>query len=123
MSRRPRRNHAPAFKAKVALAAIKGERTIAELAEHFDVNPNQITAWKSQLVEPYRGTSCSYAGCGAGRAGGLMHSAGRHLTGQTSLAGQYQYCDLPAGTGPGWRNLPCFRRSKVCGAWNPPHEL
>ena len=58
MSRRPRRNHAPAFKAKVALAAIKGERTIAELAEHFDVNPNQITAWKSQL-EPYRGTSCS----------------------------------------------------------------
>ena len=70
----------------MALAAIKGERTIAELAEHFDVNPNQITAWKSQLVEPYRGTSCSYAGCGAGRAGGLMHSAGRHLTGQTSLS-------------------------------------
>ncbi|WP_159007817.1 IS3 family transposase [Bradyrhizobium sp. S69] len=49
MNRRPRRNHSPAFKAKVALAAIKGDRTIAQLAEHFDVHPNQITAWKSQL--------------------------------------------------------------------------
>src|SRR6202043_3196010 len=49
MSRRPRRNHPPAFKAKVALAAVKGDRTIAQLAEHFDVHPNQITAWKSQL--------------------------------------------------------------------------
>jgi transposase len=49
MSRRPRRNHSPAFKAKVALAAVKGDRTIAQLAEHFDVHPNQITAWKSQL--------------------------------------------------------------------------
>ena len=49
MSRRPRRNHSAAFKAKVALAAVKGDRTIAELAEYFDVHPNQITAWKSQL--------------------------------------------------------------------------
>ena len=47
MSRRPRRNHSPAFKAKVALAAVKGDRTIAQLAEHFDVHPNQIAAWKS----------------------------------------------------------------------------
>ena len=49
MNRRPRRNHSPAFKAKVALAAIKGDRTIAQLAEHFDVHPNQVTAWKAQL--------------------------------------------------------------------------
>ena len=49
MSRRPRRNHSPAFKAKVGLAAIKGERTIAQLADQFDVHPNQITAWKAQL--------------------------------------------------------------------------
>ena len=49
MSRRPRRNHSPTFKAKVALAAVKGDRTIAQLAEHFDVHPNQITTWKSQL--------------------------------------------------------------------------
>jgi transposase-like protein len=49
MSRRPRRNHAPGFKAKVALAAVKGDRTLAELAEQFDVHPNQITTWKAQL--------------------------------------------------------------------------
>ena len=51
MSKRPRRNHAPAFKAKVALAAIKGEKTLAELAQQFDVHPNQITQWKAQLLE------------------------------------------------------------------------
>jgi transposase len=49
MPRRPRRNHTPAFKAQVALAAIKGDRTLAELAERFDVHPNQITTWKAQL--------------------------------------------------------------------------
>jgi len=49
MTKRPRRNHTPTFKAKVALAAIKGDRTLAQLAEHFDVHPNQVTAWKSQL--------------------------------------------------------------------------
>jgi transposase len=49
MSKRPRRKHSPAFKAKVALAAIKGDRTLAQLAEQFDVHPNQITAWKAQL--------------------------------------------------------------------------
>ena len=49
MNRRPRRNHPPAFKAKVALAAVKGDRTIAQLAEQFDIHPNQITAWKAQL--------------------------------------------------------------------------
>jgi transposase len=51
MSRRARRTHTPAFKAKVALAAIRGEMTLAQLAEHFDVHPNQITQWKAQLQE------------------------------------------------------------------------
>jgi transposase len=51
MSRRPRRNHSPAFKAKVALAAVRGEKTLAELAQQFDVHPNQITQWRSQLLE------------------------------------------------------------------------
>ena len=51
MSRRPRRNHTPAFKAKVALAAIKGDKTLADLAQQFGVHPNQITQWKSQLQE------------------------------------------------------------------------
>ena len=51
MSRRPRRNHSPAFKAKVALAAMKGEKTLAELAQQYDVHPNQITTWRTQLLE------------------------------------------------------------------------
>jgi transposase len=51
MTKRTRRTHAPAFKAKVALAAIKGEKTLAELAQQYDVHPNQITAWKAHLVE------------------------------------------------------------------------
>src|ERR1700756_3092470 len=49
MSRRTRRNHTAAFKAKVALAAVRGDRTLAQLAEQFDVHPNQITTWKAQL--------------------------------------------------------------------------
>ena len=51
MSRRSRRNHTPAFKAKVALAAIKGDKTLADLAQQFDVHPNQITQWKAQRQE------------------------------------------------------------------------
>ncbi len=50
MTRRPRRNHSSAFKAKVALAALKGDRTISELAQHFDIHPNQIRQWKDQLL-------------------------------------------------------------------------
>lgn len=51
MTKRARRNHNPAFKAKVALAALKGEKTLAELAQLYDIHPNQITAWKTQLLE------------------------------------------------------------------------
>jgi len=51
MSRRARRHHAPAFKAKVAPAAIKDEMTLAPLAEHFDVHTKQITQWRTQLQE------------------------------------------------------------------------
>ena len=51
MTRRARRNHSAAFKAKVALAAIKGDKTLNELTQQFDVHVNQITQWKTQLLE------------------------------------------------------------------------
>ena len=51
MARRTRRNHTPAFKAKAALAAIKGEKTLSELAQQFDVHANQIKQWRDQLLE------------------------------------------------------------------------
>ncbi len=51
MTRRPRRNHTAAFKAKVALAALKGGKMLAKLAQQFDVHPNQITDWKTLMQE------------------------------------------------------------------------
>jgi transposase len=65
MSRRPRRNHTPAFKAKVALAAVRGELTLAELAQQFDVPPNQVTQWKAQLLEGAAGVFGSATGSGS----------------------------------------------------------
>ena len=53
MSKRPRRNHTASFKAKVALAAVKGEKTLAELAQQFDVHPNQITQWKERWLRSF----------------------------------------------------------------------
>ena len=65
MSRRARRNHTPAFKAKVALATVKGEKTLSELAQLFDVHPNQITQWKAQLQEGAAGVFGSGGSTGA----------------------------------------------------------
>lgn len=62
--RRKRRNHSPEFKAKVALAAVKEDQTLAELAQRFDVHPNQITTWKRQLLE---GASASFESAGTAR--------------------------------------------------------
>jgi transposase-like protein len=63
MTKRTRRNHTPAFKAKVALAAVKGDKTLAELAQQFDVHPNQITTWRGQLLE---GAAGVFGGVAAG---------------------------------------------------------
>ena len=65
MTRRPRRNHSAEFKAKVALAAIRGEKTLIELSQQFDVHPNQITQWKAQLQEGAAGVFGSATGTGA----------------------------------------------------------
>jgi transposase len=69
MAKRARRMHSPAFKARVALAAIKGEKTLAELAQQFDVHPNQITTWKAQLTDGAAGVF------GAGSAGTALAPA------------------------------------------------
>jgi hypothetical protein len=61
MQRPARRNHTPAFKAKVALAAVKGDRTLAQRAEQFDVHPNQITSWKAQLESGAADVLCQSA--------------------------------------------------------------
>ncbi len=51
MARRPRRTHSAAFKDQVAVADLRGDKTIAEFAEKFEVHPNQVTAWKAQQLE------------------------------------------------------------------------
>ena len=82
MSRRARRNHTPAFKAKVALAAVKGDRTVAQLAEQFDVHPNQVTTWKAQL-ESKAADAFGPGGAGAGHAAvdvKLLHAKIGELT-------------------------------------------
>ena len=64
MTRRKRRNHTPTFKAQVAIAAVKGDKTLAELAQQYDIHPNQITDWKAQLIEH----SAQVFGDGPGKA-------------------------------------------------------
>lgn len=73
MSKRPRRNHNPAFKAKVALAAVKGEKTLAELAQQYDVHPNLSNQWRARLLEG----DADVCGASRGRAGGRRDGAAR----------------------------------------------
>ena len=87
MKRRPRRNHTPAFKAKVALAAIKDDRTLAQLAEQFDVHPNQITTWKAQLES---GAADVFdPGGGAGAAQPAVDVKTLHAVGQLTLENDF----------------------------------
>ena len=65
MTKRVRRNHSPAFKARVALAALRGEKTLVELAQQFDVHVNQITQWKALLLQGAAGVFGSEAKVGS----------------------------------------------------------
>lgn len=74
MAKRSRRNHSPAFKAKAALLAVRGDLTMAELAKKFDIHPNLITQWKTQLLGnavPAARRSARAAGARWGALGGL----------------------------------------------------
>ena len=109
MSRRPRRNHTPAFKAKVALAAVKGEMTLAQLAEHFDVHPNQITQWKGQLQEGAAGVFGP--GGGNGPAPPAVDVKSLHAKiGELTLAaiGQFSESAARAGSGNLHRTQPAL---------------
>lgn len=76
MTKRSRRAHSPAFKAKVALAAVKGERTLAELAQQFDVHPNRITTWK-RPASGWGGRGVRVGQAGGGRADGRREVVAR----------------------------------------------
>ena len=79
MTKRTRRTHSPAFKAKVALSALKGEKTLAELAKFFDVHPHQITAWKVPLQEGAAGVFAAGASGAEARARlGARCAVGEH---------------------------------------------
>ena len=121
MTRRPRRNHTAAFKAKVALAAIKGERTLAELAQQFDVHSNQITSWKGQLLAGAAGVF------GSGAAGPetapvvdlkMLHAkigaigAGERFLGRRAQQGRHAERKAMIERG---HELPVARRAKLLG--------
>ena len=74
MMRRPRRNHSPTFTATVALAAIRGDQPLAELAQQFDVHPNQSKPWTDQRLA---GMTAGFDGGGTKAA--LPESAGTAL--------------------------------------------
>jgi transposase-like protein len=100
MTKRPRRNHTPAFKAKVALAAVRGDKTLAELAQPFDIHPNQITQWQAQLLDGAAGVFGSEArGERAGPAADLtvLHAKIGELTLENAfLAGALGKAGLPS---------------------------
>jgi transposase-like protein len=117
MSRRPRRNHSAAFKAKVALAAIKGDRTIALLANQFDVHPNTASVWSGiwlrcagPLLSPYdacekvgtRVSSLSLGALPAQRRKRLLTVAVR------------RHCVGAWGETSAWRAWPAVFRCRRC---------
>jgi transposase len=102
MARRPRRNHSPAFKAKVAVAAIKGEKTLIELAQDFDVHPNQIKQWRDQLLE---GATSVFGAVAAPQAEPAIDAATLHAKiGELALGHDFLSGALgKAGLAPGAR--------------------
>ena len=88
-ARRSRRTHNPAFKAQVALAAIREDKTLSELAAQFEIHPNQITEWKRQLLE----RAAEVFGAGSGQAPGPVNLDPLHAKiGQLALENEFWLC-------------------------------
>jgi transposase len=130
--KRTRKKHSAAFKAKVAVAAIRGDRTIAELAVHFGVHPNQIHNWKKQLLD---GAVSVFEG-GASAEGGTNEAQVDLLyrqIGQLKVEMIFWYessAPEPGGTarddrahGPGAANIPAMPvwrcPARLCTARRP----
>ena len=119
MSRRPRRNHSAEFKAKVALAAVRGDRTLSELASQFDVHPNQITQWKTQLLD----RAAQLFGAGTGQAEKPVDMKVLHVKiGELALENDFLEAALTKAGLPGARamidrdhKLPLAREAKAVG--------
>jgi transposase len=92
MIRRARRTHSPAFKVKAAIAALKGDRTLSELAKQFDVHPNQITAWTAQLLEG--APEIFGAGHGAGAEPAIDIKALHAKIGELTLQNDFLSCPV-----------------------------
>ena len=86
MSRRPRRNHSAAFKAKVAIEALADGKTIAEVAHRHDVHPNQVTEWRRQLIERAAG---AFGGAAASQAPTVDLKALHAKIGQLTLENDF----------------------------------
>lgn len=83
MTKRKRRNYSPSFKAKVAMAAIRGDKTLAELAQQYEVHPNQIQDWKKRLMseaERVFERSSTHAGNGTEKKLQALHAKIGELT-------------------------------------------
>src|SRR6476469_6340363 len=109
MSKRPRRNHSPAFKAKVALAAVRGEKTLAELAQQLDVHANQITTWKAQLLDGAAGVFGSEPRAAPTAVDvKTLHAESGELTLANDFLAAHRRSSDPPGMKPGRLPRPVF---------------
>jgi transposase-like protein len=112
MSKRPRRNHSAAFKAKVALAAVKGDKTVAEIAQQYEVHPTQVVDWRRQLLER---AADVFGGATAASEPPVDLKALHAKIGQLALENGWASRRYTASPTPA-RSTPSTRSSRTCCA-------